>query len=346
MTVYCGVDFHARQQTICFCDTADGRVHLRELRHDRDDIRGFYARFAGNVIVGLEASGYSTWFVELLEGLGHEVWLGDAAEVRRRARRRQKNDRRDAELILDLLRKGEFPRIHHPSFESREVLRLLRYRHKLVQMRTRVKNSLQALAYGAGSARRAQLLSRKGRERFSQLPMGEAMGRQRGEWLSLIEELDRRIKGVDEWLEPQAARDGRVERLRTHPGLGLLTSLALVHTLEPVGRFAGGRKVTAYVGLDPMEYSSGEKQRFGSISKGGSRLLRYLLVEAAQTAVRRDEELKSFYLRLLRRRGAQKAKVAAARKLLIRGYILLRDGIDYAEFLRRGVEARPARLAT
>ncbi|MCA1568368.1 MAG: transposase, partial [Acidobacteria bacterium] len=86
--------------------------------------------------------------------------------------------------------------------------------------------------------------------------------------------------------------------------------------------------------------------KFGSISKGGSRLLRYLLVEAAQTAVRRDEQLQRFYLRLLNKRGAQKAKVAAARKLWIRSYILLRDGIDYAEFLTRGVEARSARLAT
>jgi len=85
---------------------------------------------------------------------------------------------------------------------------------------------------------------------------------------------------------------------------------------------------------------------FGSISKSGSRLLRYLLVEAAPITVRRDEGLKRFYLRLLHRRAAQKAKVAVARKLLIRGYILLRDRIDYAEFLRRGVEARPARLAT
>src|SRR5215210_2594704 len=281
--VYCGVDFHARQQTICSLTTEDGVMSTHELKHqNKAELKAFYAQFHGPVLVGLEASGYSPWFEQMLAELGHEVWLGDAIEIRRRARRRQKNDRRDAELILDLLRKGEFPRIHHPPFESREVLRHLRYRHKLVQIRTRVKNSLQALAYGAGSARRAQLLSRRGRERFSQLPMSEVMDRQRGEWLPLVEELDRRIKGVDEWLEPHAARDGRVERLRTHPGLGLLTSLALVHALEPVGRFAGGRKVAAYVGLDPMEYSSGEKQRFGSISKGGSRRLRHLLAEAAQ----------------------------------------------------------------
>lgn len=141
-------------------------------------------------------------------------------------------------------------------------------------------------------------------------------------------------------------RDERVLRLQTHPGLGLLTSLTLVHALEPVSRFGGGRQVAAYVGLDPMEYSSGEKQRFGSISKGGSRLLRHLVVEAAQITIRRDEGLKRFSRRLLRWRGAQKAQGATVRKLLIRCYILLRDGIDYAEFLCRGVEARPARLAT
>ena len=245
MTVYCGVDFHARQQTICFRDSAGEGSRLAELRHDRDDVRGFYSQSAGEVVVGIEASGYSSWFVELLEGLGHRVLVGDAAEIRRRARRRQKNDRRDASLILDLLLKGEFPRVHRPPFESREVLRLLRYRHKPVQMRTRAKNSLQALAYGAGSPRRAHLLSQRGRERLLQSPMGAATSRQRGEWLSLVEEFGRRIKGLDEWLGQRAAADERVARLRTQPGIGLLTALVLVHTLEPVSRFSGGRKVAA-----------------------------------------------------------------------------------------------------
>lgn len=103
MTTYCGVDFHARQQTVCYCDTADGVIHCHELHYAKDDVRGFYAQFTGDVSIGLEASGYSRWFVELLESLGHQVLIGDATEIRRRARRRQKNDRRDAELILDLL---------------------------------------------------------------------------------------------------------------------------------------------------------------------------------------------------------------------------------------------------
>jgi len=346
MTIYCGVDFHARQRTVYYCDAADGAIQLAELDHQEDDVRGFYSTFTGEVTVWLEASGYSTWFVELVEGLGHKVLVGDASEIRRLAKRRQKNDRRDATLILDLLLRGEFPQVHRPPFESREVLRRLRYRHKLVQMRTRAKNSLQALAFSAGWAGRSRLLSRAGREQFLRLQMSEAMGRQREEWLSLVDELNARIKSLDGWLTERANSDERVLRLQTHPGVGLLTSLALVHGLEPVSRFMGGRMVAVYVGLDPMEYSSGDKQRYGSISEGGSRLLRYLLVEAAQITVRRDEGLKRFYLCLLRATAVQKAQVAVARKLLIRCYILLRDGIDYAEFLRRGVEARPARLAT
>jgi transposase len=100
MTLYCGVDFHARCQTISYCDTSDGDVKQQELHHQKDDVRSFYEKLSGEVIVGLEASGYSSWFEEMLESLGHQVWIGDATEIRRLARRRQKNDQRDAAHIL------------------------------------------------------------------------------------------------------------------------------------------------------------------------------------------------------------------------------------------------------
>jgi hypothetical protein len=109
-TIYIGVDFHARQQTICYLTTETGELVTCELKHqDKEAVRAFYAAFRGQVIVGLEASGYSPWFERLLEELGYEVWLGHATEIRRRARWRQKNDRRDAELILDLMLHNEFP---------------------------------------------------------------------------------------------------------------------------------------------------------------------------------------------------------------------------------------------
>jgi len=79
MAIYCGVDFHARQQTVCYCDTTDGAVQLAELDHQGDDVRDFYSRFTGEVIVGIEASGYSSWFAGIVESLSHKVLIGDAA---------------------------------------------------------------------------------------------------------------------------------------------------------------------------------------------------------------------------------------------------------------------------
>src|SRR2546423_14956676 len=120
MAVHCGVDFHSRQQFVMWCDTHDGEIHERQLTNKSlDDVRSFYSQFRGEVIVGMEASGYSEWFEPMLQELGHQVWIGNATEIRRRARSRQKTDRRDAELLLDLLLKGEFPRISRPSRESR-----------------------------------------------------------------------------------------------------------------------------------------------------------------------------------------------------------------------------------
>ena len=336
MTLYIGVDIHARQQTLSYLDTSDGSTGVVELSHERDDIKAYYSQFQGEVIIGIEACGYTNWFEELIDQLGHKLLVGDAAEIRRLARRRQKNDRRDANLILELLVHDEFPTLFRYSKESREVLRQLRYRHKLVKLRTMVVNSLHALAINAGVSLRAKLLTRDGRQQLRGLSLSAISHQQREELVSLADELTRRIGTVEQWLQAQAKQDVRVQRVQTHPGVGLLTSLCLVHTLGDSSRFSSLRKVAAYAGFDPMEDSSAERKAYGGISKAGSKLLRYLLVEAGQTAAKDDEQLKQFYRRLVPRRGKARAKVAVARKLLIRCFIMDRSEIDYAEFLRRG----------
>jgi transposase len=239
--------------------------------------------------------------------------------------------------------KNEFPRIHRLHPESLEVLHQLRYRRRLVQMRTKVHNSLQSIALGAGVSLKSKLQTKKGKQRLKELSLNSPLSQQREEWLSLIVELNTRIHRVDKDLEPLACADERMQRVRTHPGIGLLTGLALVHTLCSVSRFSNSRKVAAYLSLEPREYSSGKKQRFGGISKAGSRLLRFLLVEAGNKAVTSDEHLKKLYHRLLHRRDKARAKVAVARHTLIHTYIMLRDEIDYAEFCSRGVAVGSAR---
>jgi transposase len=345
-TIYIGVDFHARQQTTCYLKTETGELVISELKHqDKEQVRAFYQQFQGQVIIGLEASGYSPWFEAMLEQLGCEVWLGDATEIRRRARWRQKNDPRDAELIWDLMVHNEFPLLHQPSMQSREILRMLRYRQKLIKFRTMSKNSLQAIAMQAGLAKGSRLFTRAGQQEFQTAAMSPVLQWQREHWFELLKPLNQQLLETMVWFKAQSKGDVCIKRLRTHPGIGLLTSLCILHTLQPVSRFRNQRKAVAYAGFDPMVRRSAERAIYLGISKAGSRMLRYLLVEAVHTAIRYDEDLRRFYQRLAERRGRPKAKVAAARKLLIRAYIMMRDEIDYAEFRRRAVAARLARAS-
>ncbi len=343
MTVYIGVDLHVRTQAVCWMDTADGEIHEITLEHERDDVRAFYAQFPPGAVVGVEASGYSLWFHRTVEDLGHQLLVGDALAIRQFARRRQKNDRRDSHLVLDLLRRGDFPAIHIPSPASRDVLALLRYRHRLVRIRTMLRNGLQAVALSHRLRLGPRLFTASGLQRFAALPLDGAFAVQRQHSLLLLVSLAQQIQAVENELERRAQNDPRISRLRTHPGIGPLTSLAVVHALDPVTRFDRARRVAAYCGLDPREHSSGDTQRFGHISKQGNRLLRFLLIEAAHNAIRNDDDLRRFYFHLQARKNSSVAIVAVARKLVLRLYRMLRDEIDYEQFRRRGRDARRAR---
>ena len=345
MTVYIGVDFHARQQTISYLTTETGEIqHLVLLHQDLATVRVFYAQFAGQrVVVGFESSGYAAWFEELLEELGCEIWIGHALYIRQFAKRRQKNDRRDADLILDLLVKGDFPRIHRYSRRTREILQQLRYRQRLVKMRTMAMNMLLFMASSRGVSLRTQLTSKRGQARLAQLTLPQPLNSQRDELLQLLQALDEKIKTVEQWLTQETRADAAVQRLQTHPGIGLLTSICVRYTLEQVERFTTTRQVSAFAGFDPMQDQTDERNRMGAISKQGSRWLRFYLVEAGQIAIRKDADLARVYKRICLRGGHAKAKVAIGRRLLVRAFIMLRDEIDYDEFLRRGVAARSSR---
>jgi len=148
-----GVDYHPSFQQIAFLDQETGECGDRRLNHSDGDAEKFYRELRQKGIrvrVGLEATGYSRWFERLLVELGIEVWIGNAAEIKAKRVRKQKTDRQDAQLLLKLLEENRFPRIWVPSPENRDLRQLLWHRHRLVQMRTRVMNQLQALAMNEG----------------------------------------------------------------------------------------------------------------------------------------------------------------------------------------------------
>lgn len=334
MTLYIGVDFHPYEQTVAFMDEADGEIGYRRFLHsDKSSLKAFYRKCGKEAVIGVEATGSLRWFEKLLFDNGIKLRIGDPRMIRRAALSRHKNDHRDAETILDLLVRGTFPQIVPRNEQSREVLDLLNYRQSLVRKRTSVVNQLQAFARSKGLAR-FRLPAVKARRKIEEVETTDVERLLVGSRFLLSDELTRQIKAVETRLDEEVERDDKAKLLMTHPGIGVINALALVHTLGDVRRFRRKEEVVAFVGLDPLEKSSGETRRMGSISKRGSRLARHLLGQAAQAC--RDQKIRQFYSEVSRRRGRPKAKVAAARKLLINCYVMLRDGISYEEFTRRG----------
>ena len=277
-----------------------------------------------------------------LAELGHELWLGDAAAIRAKVVRKQKTDRKDAEHILKLLRQDDFPKIWVPTLEERDVRQLLVHRHKQVQARTRVKNQLQAIALSHGVQKKWKLWTQAGRAELEQLELLPYAAARRKHLLQAHDGLHVEIEQLNRRVEEEVARRPSAVKLQTHPGVGAVTALAMVLTLGPANRFASGKQVGSYFGLIPSEYSSGGRQQLGRISKQGSSFLRFLLVEAGQSAARYDAELGRFYRRLAARKHRALAKVAVARKLATRLYLMLREDWDYAQLCKAVVQASPS----
>lgn len=329
-----GCDLHTRYQNVAMVDTETGQIVERQLEHENGEARKFYASLPGPARVGIEATGHTQWFEAMLAELGHELWVGNAAQIRAQVVRKQKTDTRDAAHLLDLLLTDRFPRLWIPSPEVRDLRQLLKHRHKLVQMRTRVKNQLQALAMNQGLCRRRKLWSRRGRGELEQLALGPWASRRRQELLELLDRLDTSIRELDQAVEKEAQGSPAARHLMTQPGVGPVVALAFVLTLGPVERFRRSKQVVSYLGLNPREHSSGGRQRLGAISKQGNAMLRWLLVEAGHAAARSDPDLHRAYYRLKFRRTAGVAKVAIARKLAVRLYWMLRREADPAQPVR------------
>jgi transposase len=240
---------------------------------------------------------------------------------------------------LTLLLEKRFPQLWTPSAAMRDQRQLLRHRDKLVEIRTKVKNSLQHLAMNRGMQKKSRLWTRLGMEQFQQLAMPGWAGVRREDLSHLLKQLNCQIETLDRAVEQAACQHPQAQLLMSQPGVGPVTALAFVLTIGDVTRFAGSKQLTSYLGLVPSEHSSGSKRRLGAITKQGNRFLRKLLVEAAQTAVRKDEGFRKEYQHRCRRRPKGVAKVAAARKLAVRLYWMLRSNVSYPEIVR--VESNP-----
>src|SRR5258706_3482757 len=247
---------------------------------------------------------------------------GDPAEIKAKRVKKQKFDREDARLLLRLMRENNSPQIWVPGPENQDLRQLLWHRHRLVQMRTRIMNQLQALAMNEGYRWKKKLFSEQGRAQLEKLALAPWASRRRHDLLELLDRMNPTIEELTATVEQEARKWPEVLRLMTHPGVGPLTALAFVLIIGTPERFRCGKQVGSYIGLIPSEDSSAGHQRLGHISKQGNTLLRYLLGEAAQAAVRCDSDWRRPYVQLAMRRGKNIAQVAIASKIAVLVYLM------------------------
>jgi transposase len=206
-------------------------------------------------------------------------------------------------------------------------------------MRTRIMNQLQALAMNEGQRRKKKLWSATGRAQLEKLALGTWASRRRKDLLELLDRMNPTIEELTAAVEREARKWPEVLRLMTHPGVGPLTALAFVLIIGTPKRFRRGKQIGSYVGLIPEEDSSAGHQRLGHITKQGSSLLRFLLVEAAQAAVRCNADWRRRYRNLAMRRQRNIAKVAMGRRLGVCLYWMWRRGWEYPQLVKFGSHA-------
>ena len=329
-----GVDYHPSFQTIASLIEETGEYEERGLNHSSGEAEKFYRDLKQSGIsvrVGMEATGYARWFERLLAELGFELLIGDPAEIKAKRVKKQKFDREDARLLLRLMRENNFPQIWVPSAENRDLRQLLWHRHRLVQMRTRIMNQLQALAMNEGQRLKSKLWSEHGRAVLEKLALGPWASRRRQELLELLDGMNPKIEELTKAVEREAKKRPDALRLMTHPGVGPLTALAYVLIIGTPTRFPRGKQNGTFVGMIPCEDSSAHKQRLGHISKQGNSLLRFLLVEAAQAAARCNPDWRRRYIHLAMRRHKNIAKVAMGRRMAVQLYWMWRNGCEYSQ---------------
>ena len=328
-----GCEFHPSFQQIAGMDQTTGEYRRLRLEHKSGEAERFYRGLAGQQVrVGMEATGSTRWFERLLQELGFQLWVGDPTRIRAAAAHKPKTDKRDAALLLQLLLEKRFPRIWVPSQEQRDARQLVLHRRRLVQVRTRAKNQLHALATNEGLYPNRRAWTQAGQAELMALPLPPWASIRRRDWQEVLEDLNQRIAPLDRAMQQEAKQRPEVQLLMTHPGVGPVVAMAFVLTLCDPNRFQSSKQVAAYVGLVPLEESSGKgRQRLGHITKQGNTLLRSLLVEAAHIAVRYEPQWRRKFLRLAMKKNRSLATVAVARNLAVRLWWMWKLGLDYGQ---------------
>jgi transposase len=315
---HCGIDVALKSSSVCILDGRGAVVLERAVSTDEIGLRAVLGGRRRMRCV-LEAGPLAEWLAGVVESAGHQAVIIDARKARGVIRTKKKTDRLDARNLAKMSRTGWYTAVHRKSVEARAMRTFLQARQGLVQTAlaqgSRIRGLLRAHGLKLGEVRESQFglqVKRLACQKGSDLwPMLEPLVEVRRQALRAAERMRRMVLR-------RAAQEPVSRRLMTVPGVGPLTATAYVATIDDPRRFRSGDQVAAYLGLVPAVAQSGELEVHGHITKEGDGLLRGYLVEAAHVLLTRKRgscRLKRWGLKLAKKKGHGKARVAVARQL-------------------------------
>ena len=307
---YVGLDVHAKQSTFCVLDDNGKRVKTHTVKGSWNDVLGHLERIEKPFRVCFEASlGYG-WLYDRLSQMAAHVVVAHPGQVRLIFRSKRKNDRIDAEKLAKLLYLDEVPPVHVAPAAIRAWRRLIEYRQRQIQARTRTKNQIRALLRGQAIRAPKRLWNRRGRHWLKMLALpAEETALERDLLVETLDHLNGLIKRVERALARRARQHPGVRLLRTIPGVGPRTAEAVVAYVDAPKRFTRIKAAGSYFGLVPCQDASANRNRLGHITQQGPATVRKLLGEASWQAVRRSPEIRAYYERI-RKGDPDRKKIA------------------------------------
>jgi transposase len=332
---FVGVDLHKKIITVCVMNE-QLTVRARKTLHCicPEQIAEFFQQFRPFTVV-VEATASYHWFIELVEPLAEKVVLANPNKLRVIAESTKKTDRLDAQILAEFLARDMIPQAYMPTPRQRQHRALIRHRQYIRGRMTAVKNKLRRILSDYNADRLDLFSSQAGLEYIKQVTLNDADRFVVGQLWADYAHYEAQLKDLGTALKafakkaPQREKEARAV-LKTAPGVGPVTLEVVLGELGDITRFRNAKTVCAYAGLAPVvRQSGGKKSKDLGISKQGSGLLRWALVEASWRTIRTSPKWKRIYDRIAKRAGGKRAIVAVARKLLCVLYAMLKTMTPY-----------------
>ena len=298
----------------------DGSVRENyEIENNEEAWKAFVERYSGTKQeIALEQSTSGKYVARLLRDRGLSVHLADPVKLALIYNSPKKNDKEDSYKLAKLLRLGELPEVHLPSEYSDDLKSLVRYRKSLGEKVTMIKNRIHAILSMHGIIVDAtDIFGRKGlreiEKSFPKLKENKKIVME--DMLKRLSDLFDREREMENRMALAVKDDHRVKLLMTIPGINVYSAAVIISEIDDISRFSSKEKFASYAGLVPKQYQSGNRDIRGHISKRGPSMLRFILVTASHTAIKKSKKLRAKYLGIVRRVGKSRAIVAIARIL-------------------------------